>query len=385
MNSIHMDDGAGKQHLVIEAQSAQTVAVGASAVVVTEKDEKEKAASQTRAVSGNQSISVTERLGLAAASQTISVSAKHSIYTGGALSITVGGELVGVGGALLEKVGNPADGAAKLGPQAALSVLGVAGGAVGGGVGAALGIAGGLAGIGYAASQAQPGRARQDAVVSGALDMLGGFVPGANAVLAAAKRAGGDRYPWITAPPPKGATAEGGGAGGGPGGGAGAKGPANGYKEEKVKGAYSEVIGAALVVATPGKLVWETQGGELFNIGTSHKIRGIEATKNTRGKSTDVSSDLHIKAGTKAHRSVSALLTTTIDGAYKVDAKGGKAMVSAGAAMTVKASALDLKGGKITFEADSSTMVSLSSDGLHIKASNIEINGESHQDGKVTH
>jgi type VI secretion system secreted protein VgrG len=383
MNSVHMDDAAGRQHLLMVAESAKHVSVGASAVVLTEKNEKEKAASQTRAVSANQKVSVTESFVTTAASQSLDVGAKHSIYSGGEVSISVGGELVGVGGALLEKVGNPADGLAKLGPQAALSVLGVAGGAVGGGLGGALGIAGGLAGIGYAAYQAPPGH-RWDAITSGAADMVGGMVPGANAVLAGVKKASGDRYPWTTPPQPPGPAAAGGGAGGGPGGGAGAKGPANGYKEEKVKGAYSEVIGAAYVVATPGKLVWETMGGELFNIGTSHKIRGVVATKNTGGMSTDVSSDLHIKAGTKASRSVSALLSTTVDGAYKVESKGGKVMVSSGAAMTVKATGLDLKGGKVTFTADSST-VSFSSEGLHIKASDIEINGDTHVDGDVTH
>jgi type VI secretion system secreted protein VgrG len=385
MNSIHMDDAAGAQHLLMSAQSALNVKVGADAVVSTEKKERETAASQTRQVGGNQKVSVKEIFIANAGSQSLSVAAKHSVYTGGNLAVSVGGELVGVGGALLEKIGNPADGAAALGKAALLAAPGVAGGLVGGLGGMAIGIGGGLAGVAYGAYQAhEKGQSVGAALVSGAVDMAGGMVPGGSAVLGGVKKAFGDRYPWDPPPPPDGPAAAGGGAGAAAGGGGGPTGPGPGYKNEHVKGAYSEIIGAALAVVTPGKISWETQGGQIFNVGASHTIRGLMATKNVGGSSTDVASAFHVKAGSKVHRQVNGAITTNISGGYTITSSGGKVSFDAGAALTFKASSMDLQGGKVTFEAGGS-IVAFSSDGLLIKAADIEINGDTHVDGGVAH
>ena len=146
-----------------------------------------------------------------AASQALSVGGSQTIRVKGDMGINTGSETVLIGGALLEKVGNPVDGAIALGKAAAVAVASFAGSAEHAGLERARveslePVAGLIAGTAAAAGAgAMQGGTEKGA--SGAAKQAGlaaaqaalGHVPGADAVIAAVQGTG--RAPWD--PPPE--------------------------------------------------------------------------------------------------------------------------------------------------------------------------------------
>jgi len=219
-NSVHFDDAAGRQHMAWAASSGKTTIVANNMMTQTVGNEVcSVGGAQSFAIGGSEAVSVTQVYVSSAASQALSVGGSQTIRVKGNMGINAGSETVLVGGALLEKVGNPVDGAIALGKAAAVAVASAAGGALLGKI-KALEPAAGLivgtavaAGTGAAAGAGTAQGGLAGGVQAGAAALLG-HVPGADAVIAAVQGTG--RAPWD--PPPeqhaKGSTAPGGGAAG---------------------------------------------------------------------------------------------------------------------------------------------------------------------------
>jgi len=130
-NELRFDDGAGREHVAVDAGFGLHTSVANNRMVqVVKVEELTVGGSQTIQIGAKQAVSVTQAYFVDVASQTASVGASQSIYVKGDIGVSVDSETVMVGGALLEKVGNPVAGALNLAKSAALAgvgQLGVAG------------------------------------------------------------------------------------------------------------------------------------------------------------------------------------------------------------------------------------------------------------------
>jgi type VI secretion system secreted protein VgrG len=377
-NAVHMDDAAGRQHMVFAAGNGKTTTVASNMLTQTVGFEAlSVSGSQSWSIGGNDVVSVANAMNVAVGAQSGSVGGSQSLLIKANGSTTTGAESVAIGGALLEQVGNPASGAAAFAESAALAGVGEIPG-----VGAALtkgyGMGKALA-EGYEHGGAQ---GVLNAVEQQAASEVAGHVPGADAITAAADGAG--LTPWSQPDPNAQGQADAGGGTGGPGA-AAASGPqaGPGHRKTIVNGAMAESIGAAYGVTTPGSIKWTTMGLSSFAVGGSHATRALKVHHLTAGLSSDTAASVSITTALTIGRTVLGAMKTTVAGALKSSA-AGKHDIKAGGPLTLNvAGALDLEGGEIVFSVGGST-VAVHGGGVLFKSSSITVNGKAVQSGKAT-
>jgi type VI secretion system secreted protein VgrG len=378
-NMISFDDGAGREHFVIQASADKTTSVANDLFTQVAKVEScHVAASQERTIGGSESVSVKQAYFVSVGSQNASVGATQNIYVKGNLTVGVGSESVSIGGLLAEKVGDPASGAANLAKAAALSgasALGRAGALFAQAVPIVQGAIEGAKHGG--AGGAAKGAAR------GALGLAAGFVPGGDSALATITSASAP-LPWEDTPQPPGNVAAGGGAGAAMSDASGAAGPGPGHRNTQVSGGMMEVIGAVHAIASPGSIGWQTTGASTFVVAGSHTTKTAAASVRVLGASQETLGSLRIKSGGILSRDVNGALSATIGGGLKSKA-GGAHVISAKGNLTMKVGgSLVLDGANVSFICGSS-VVSASPGGVLIKAGTIKITGASKQSSKSTH
>ena len=378
-NAITFDDGAGRQHFAMNAGNAKTLDVGANMVAQTAKNEKHGVkGAQRRYVGGNESVSVGQAYGVSAGSQSASVAGSQTVYVKGDFSVSVASETVSIGGALLEKVGNPASGAAHLALSAALAGAGA--------MGAAGGIFSSAAGFAKGAWEGGKHGGAKGAAAATATGLLGaaaGMVPGGEAILSAVQSVGAPA-PWDEAKEQPGAQQAGGGAGGGASDASGPGGPGPGHRNTSVKGVMTESIGALYSVTTPGSIMWMTAGPSTILVGGSHSTVTAKASFTTAGASSETVGCLNIRSKGHIERVIKGLLSTTIAGSLTSSATGEHA-IKVGGPLTLKiGGSLTLSGSHVTFECGGSKLSS-SPSGVLIEASVIKVNKSSKQTAKATH
>lgn len=412
MNSIHFDDGAGRQLMSINAGYDKNLTVANNWFTQTANAEtKTVHGSQSHTIGANEDITVKQMLTVTAASQTATVGGKQEILVKGNFDVKVDTEDVMIGAALLEKVGNPVQGLINLGSAVAMAGVSALGGAALGGIGGKLssalggGLGGGIAShllnqaggavVGNLAAMAvapatnwasgQAGLPAQPSPPFAPLSALGDSLAGAVGAgpLVAAISGMSTKMPWEE---PEAASGERSGGGGTAvaSDASAAGGPGPGHRNEQCKGTYDEVIGAAMSVTTPGSITWETSGASAITVGGSNVVRARSYGEDVKGASNEEDGSYHIKTSEATVRSSLATFDTKVDGALEAKASG-KYVVESKASMRVKiGGALKLKGAHVTFKVGDST-VSSSPGGIEIKASNIEIKGKTTQSGKSTH
>jgi type VI secretion system secreted protein VgrG len=377
-NAVHMDDAAGRQHMVFAAGHGKTTTVANNMLTQTVGFEVlAVTGSQSWSIGGNEAISVSNAMMVDVGSQSGTVGGSQSLLIKANGSTTTGSESVAIGGALLEQVGNPATGAAAFAESAALAGVSEIPG-----VGAAL-----SKGYGWGKALAE---GYEHGGVKGMLNAAGqqavsevaGHVPGADAITAAAENAG--LTPW-SQPPEKeqGEKESGGGTGGMDAVAASAAQAGPGHRKTIVNGAMAESIGAAYTVVTPGSIKWTTLGASSFAVGGSHTTKAVKINRLTAGVSSDAAAALSITTKLAIGRTVTGAMKTTIGGALKSSASG-KHDIKAGGPLTINVGgALKIEGGAVVFAVGGST-VAIHGGGVLFQASSITVNGKAVQSGKAT-
>jgi type VI secretion system secreted protein VgrG len=388
-NAISFNDSAGSQHMLWHAGFGKNVTIADNCNIRVGNVEAERiVGSQSRTISGNETVSVGDGLHVQVGSQTASVGTMQNVYVKGNVNNKVGAETVVVGAALLEKIGNPVTGAINLAVNAGIAGVGALGEKIGGLAGKVAPLLGAAAGIGYGMYQAAtaPGagpNAARNAGIRGVMGAVAGHIPGGEALFSSVASTG-VKFPWEKPPPPKGAAVAGGGAGASESDGAGAGGPGPGHRETIVKGAMAEGLGGSNIVVTPGSIKWQTSGASLIGVGASHSTKAVSCGGKTLGASFEDLGSFHITASTEAGRDVKGAVTTTISGALKSHA-GGQHSIEGTSSVTLKVGGgLTLDGGTVVFGVGG-TFVASSPGGILIKASTITIKKKTKQDGKAVH
>jgi type VI secretion system secreted protein VgrG len=375
-NMVHLDDAAGRQHMVWSAGFGKSTQVGADMLTQTVGFETTQVGgSQRWEIGGDETISVEDAWTVGVGSQVAHVSGNQTITMLATGSTVVGSETVSVGGALIEQVGSPAAGLAEFAKAAVLAGAGeipVVGAAItkGHSWGSALAQgykSGGLKGMATAAGQS-------------ALGEVAGRIPGGDAIVAAADGAG--LTPWSEKAQQRAAQqAEGGGAAGPGAAGAGAAAAAPGHRKLVVDGAVTEAIGALHAIQTPAALKWTTLGTSTFVVGGSHATSAARISRLTMAASSDTAAATSIKAGSALGRNVKAAHSLAAGGAVKLGA-GGEVGIKAGGALTVQVGgAMSLEGGTVVFEVGGSSL-SVHGGGVTLKSALITINGKNRHSGK---
>lgn len=377
-NAIHMDDGAGRQHLVWAAGHGKTTTVANNMLTQTVGFEVLSVkGSQSWSVGGDESVSVSNAMMVEVGSQSGTVGGSQSLLIKANGSTSTGSEAVLVGGALLERVGDPATGAKAFAEAAALAGVGEIPG-----IGAALtkgyGLGKALAeGYEHGGVQGMLNAAKQQAV-----NEVTGRIPGADAIIAAADNAG--LTPWSQPPPkPEGEQEGGGGTGGLAAVAASGAQAAPGHRKTIVNGAMVETIGGAYTVVTPGSIKWTTLGASSFAIGGSHTVKALRINRLTAGVSADTAAAMAITTKLAIGRTVTGAMKTSIAGALTSSA-GGKHDIIAGGPLTINVGgSLKIDGGAVVFSVGGST-VAVHGGGVLFQASSITVNGKAVQAGKAT-
>jgi type VI secretion system secreted protein VgrG len=388
-NSVHFDDAGGRQHMAWAAGTGKTTLVASNMVTQTVGNELcSVGGAQSFAIGANESVSVKAVYVTSAASQSLSVGGSHDVKVGGEIGVQSGSESVLIGGALLEKVGNPVDGAIAFARAAAVTVATM-------GAGKALekiakygptleklaGYAGHVVAPGIAAVDGGLHDGEKGAALAGAQAVLG-QIPGADAIMAAVQGSG--QAPWDTPEEKKKGEAAPGGGAAAPGAAAdGAAGAAPGHRVHKIGASMTELIGGPHAVMTPGMIRWTTLGASTYLVGGDHNIKALDVSTRTAGASVDVGASLRITVAADIARVVRTGLSRTISGAMSVTA-GKDFRLKAGAALRVKVGgALSAKGSVVLFKCGGSTFAATPG-GVLIKAPTITINGQVVQKGKAS-
>lgn len=344
-NSIHFDDGAGRQHMKIQATFGKSTTVGGAMRTQTAKNERHSVTgSQTRSIGASETWKVTQAAFETLGSQAGTIAATDHVAVAGESGTSVGSESIVVGAAQIEQVGNPVKGAANLAASAILQHIGGQGpkGAV---IAAALGVAKGAAQAGWEKkSWSDAGKG----ALMGVAGIAMGKIPGGEALLAAVTGAT-QPNPWDHARDASGDRAEGGGAGGGASDASGAKGPGPGHRNVLVNGALIEVNGG-LDIVTPGQILWTTLGASVLVTGASKSTTAATITHRTLGASVErLGSSSVLSAAHLVHKSNGAL-AITVDGPL-VESAGGPYVIQ-GIEVTIQVSgALILNSGNVKFAA----------------------------------
>ncbi len=378
-NAITFDDAAGRQHVAIGAAFGKVLNVAGNAMVQTAKVDNEKVGgSLTRTVGGSEDISVGEAYIVSVGSQTASVGGSQKVYVKGNYTSGVASESVLIGAALIEQVGDPAQGAANLAKAAAMQVAGSMGAA-----GAVLAAGAGLAMAGAEGYEHGGGaKGAAAAVGMGALGIAAGMVPGGEAILASVQNAAAPA-PWKEPKEKPGPQQAGGGAGGATSDSSAAAGGGAGHRDHIVKGAYTELIGALHGIITPGSIGWKTTGLSTFVVGGSHSTKTAKVHKATSGASKELLGSSQIASGANLARIVTGGLTAAV-GPLKSQAAGPFNLKVSGDLKLTVGGSLQLSGATVTFVCGGSK-VATSSDGLLVEASTITVSKASKQSSKTTH
>lgn len=377
-NAVHMDDAAGRQHMVFAAGHGKTTTVANNMLTQTVGFEKlAVTGSQSWSIGGNESVSVSNAMIVDVGSQSGAVGGSQSLLIKANGSTATGSESVLVGGALIEQVGNPATGAAAFAESAALAGVGEIPG-----IGAALSKAHGWSKAivdGYDQGGMQ---GAWNAVKQQGVNEIAGHIPGADAIVAAADNAG--LTPWShPQEPPKGEEESGGGTGGLAAVAASGAAAAPGHRKTIVNGAMAESIGAAYTVVTPGSIKWTTLGPSSFAVGGSHSTRALRINRLTAGVSSDTAAAMSITTTLALGRTVTGAMKTTIGASLKSHASS-KHDINAGGPLTLNiGGSLKLDGGAVVFSVGGST-VAVHGGGVLFQASKITVNGKAVQSGKAT-
>lgn len=358
-NSIHFDDGAGRQHLKFQATFGKTTTVGADMITQTGVNERHGVTgSQSRTVAGSETVKVGEALFQTLGVDTMSIAAVDENDVAGHQNISVGSETVVVGAAQIEQVGDPVKGIGNLAFNAFTHFVGSQGpaGAI---AAAAIGIGKGAAEAGLKDGWAAAGKAAG----MGVLGSVVGLVPGGEAVLSAITGAT-QPNPWDHAKDGEGDRAAGGGAGGGPSDAAGPGGPGPGHRNVLVDGGGVEINGAFSVL-TPGRVAWTTAGAAVVVTGGSKSILASNMTYRTLGVSAEGLGASSIAAGAKITRKCGTAATMTIGGALAETA--GAEYVLKAPNVTLTTGPLTLNGGMVLFITPTA-QVGISSAGVTIQA-----------------
>ena len=382
LNSIHFDDGAGRQLLAINAASGKHLtAAGKMFTQTVNVEERTVKGSQTLGVGANEDVSVGEAYVIACASQSAMVGGMQQLFVKGNLTIAPASESVGVGAALLEKVGNPVTGVRNLAVSAALAVAGQRG--LGG---MALSTLGGAAWAGFQASEhAGPGdqHAARDAAARGLLGAGMGLIPGGEAIMGSVSSFG-VRMPWEDPPPPPGDQAAGGGSTGAQSDAGGAAGPGPGHRNTIVKGTCIEIIAGAYGVATPGSVTWQTSGGSVLDIAGSHNTTATSVGYNTLGTSREKLGSMHVECAGKVTRTARGSVSTKVGGGLTSSA-GGMQSITAKVAIRLKVGgSLTMNGDHVVFKVGSS-VVAASPGGVYIHGTNVIITDLAKQSDQAVH
>jgi type VI secretion system secreted protein VgrG len=377
-NAITFDDAAGRQHLAIGAAFGKALNVSGNAMVQTAMVDNEKVGgSLTRSVGGSEDISVGEAYVVSVASQTASVGGSQKVYVKGNYTSGVASETVLIGAALIEEVGDPAQGVLNLGKAAAMQVAGAMGT-----TGAALAAGAGLAMAGLEGYEHGGAKGAAAGVGMGALGIAAGMVPGGEAILASVQNAAAPA-PWKEDKEKPGPQQAGGGAGGAASDSSAAAGAGAGHRDHIVKGTYTELIGALHAIVTPGSIGWKTTGASTFLVGGSHSTKTAKAHQSTTGASKELLGSLQVASGSSLARIVTSGLTATV-GPLKSQAAGPFNLKVNGDLKLKVGGSLELSGATVTFVCGSSK-IAASSDGLLVEASTITVSKTSKQSSKTTH
>jgi type VI secretion system secreted protein VgrG len=375
-NMVHIDDGAGRQHMMWNAGFGKTTAVGGNMENQTVGfDNTQIKGNQTWNVGGDQTVSVQNAWSVGVGSQTASVAGNQSITINATGATSVASEAVTIGANLIEQVGNPATGLAEFAKAAVLSGVGdipVVGAAISKGYTWGKAIAegyknGGWKGAAMAAAQ------------SGLSEIAGHFV-GVDSIVAAADGAGWT--PWSEKAQKRAAQQAAGGGGAGAGAvGPGAAAAAPGHRKFVVDGAYTEAIGAVHGIQTPGSLKWTCLGASTFAVRGSHATSAVRISRLTMATSSDSAAATSIVTSAAIGRNVKAAHTLTAGGAINMEA-GGEVGVTASGSLSVQADgAMSLEGGTVVFSVGDSS-VSIHGGGVSLCAPEIKINGQTQHSGK---
>jgi type VI secretion system secreted protein VgrG len=380
-NLISFDDGAGRQHINIQATFGRDTTVGSKMVIQTVKNERySTTGDQTRSVGASEHISVTEAYFDTVGSQSGLVGGLHKVTTGGDMGIGVGSETVVIGAALLEQIGNPVKGALNLAASVALHELGSKGKA-GMVASMALGIAKSAA-EGYAQDKGGGWDGAEKAAKTAAAGTLMGFLPGGDAIMAGA--AGSKSLnPWDPDQPDAGGEQAGGGAGGGDSDASAPAGPGPGHRTLGVKGNAFIGIGGSSSINSPGSITWSTLGTSVHATGGSRSIKAASVGYRVAGVSGEsIGGGSTITASGKIGRGSAVLASMSVGGALSVNGasygiKAPKVTIKVGGALT-------MTGAHVTFSCPGAT-IAASPGGLLLQAASIEIDGLWAQSGGMSH
>lgn len=375
-NMVHLDDGAGRQHLVFGAGFGKTTTVGTNMNSQTVgKQNTTVLGSQSWSVGADQTVSVKSKMSTSAGTQSATVGGNQTLTLNATAATVVGSETVLVGGALVEKVGNPASG---LGEFVKAAVIAGAGEIPGVGPFLSKGLSWGSAL--YNGYQQGGWSGALEAAGQTAAGEIAGQIPGGDAIVAAADGAG--LTPWSEKAKQRAAAQEGGGGGAGPGGaGGGAAAAAPGFRKLLVDGVVTEAIGAVHAIQSPGSIKWTTLGASLIDVGASHSTSAVKISRLTMAASADTASATSVRARTAIGRNVKTAHTLKAGGAVAIDASG-EVGIKAGGALSVKVGgAMKLEGGTVVFEVPGAS-VSVHGGGLTLSAPEVVINGKNQHSGK---
>jgi type VI secretion system secreted protein VgrG len=396
---IQMDDAAGREHLLFNAPFAMTQTVTGNQTVQTMKNENvEVKANRTLSVGAQENVSVTLGFMGGYGTRSVKVGAVQYQSAGGNFVSQVGTELDVVAGMLTEQVGNPVKGAANLLFSHALGRIGAIGklGKVGApAAAAALGIAraaaesaiakGGV-GVDRNGVHGDAGKA-MDGALQGALGATAGtlasYIPGGEAVLAGITGSS-KAMPWEHGLPDSGEAAPGGGASGAGGADGGPAGPGPGHRTVAASSSYTEIVGAASKVVSPGPVSWVTAAAAFTLIGNSHTTNAPNVSVKVLGGLAESQGSIFVGSKGYILRKVSGPASSTVSGALSVSAGGGYGL-SAASVLTLKVGgSLTLNGGPVSFKCGASEIVA-SAGGVLIKSPSITITGSCDQAGLLTH
>lgn len=387
-NTITLEDAAGREHVNVHAGFDLNCTIGNDMMTQTNNVETRAVdVDQTCSVGVDENIDVKQALHVEAGDQTASVGSQQNIFVKGDFKINVDDEMVLVGGAVMEKVGNPVAGLVNLGVAGVLAGAGDLASTVGGGWGKALEWGGKLAGAGWdmfkaqTADGAQPGAWWQ----TGLDKLVGegvGMIPGGGQLLNTAKGAG-VTYPWQPPPPAAGAAEAGGGASPAKSDSSFAAELSKGVRSEKVKGGMVEAIGAGNVVIA-GEIKWELTGGSLIGVGATHSVKAGKIEYKTAGLSSETLGSYHIKTSGDTGMEAKQDVSTTIARGLTMDA-GGFMLFDAGGDLKIDVGrTLSMKGGVVGFKVGGTSLF-VHNGAVCYKASKITINKATKQSKKATH
>jgi type VI secretion system secreted protein VgrG len=376
---IQMDDAAGREHLLMNAPFTKETTVAGKETIKTLKNENlHVGGDQISSVRGTEAVSVALGYTGGYGARQIGVAGTQLTLVGGNFVSHVGSKRDVVAGALVERIGNPVKGAVNLLASHALSFVGARGTA--GKVGVAVASAMRAAYEGYEAKGVMGAAA---AMGDSALGTASSFLPGGEAILAAVR--GSSRpLPWDHGRPSSGDLAPGGGAEGASGVDGAAAGPGPGHRSIAASSSFTETIGGASTIMTPGPVSWVTAGAALTMVHGSHTTRAAHVGMRLAGGLEEQLGSQRIESKGVLMRDVKGAMRSEVNAALRIDA-GRAYVLTSTSTLTIKVGGdLTITGSPITFTCGAA-QISATSRGVTLKAPTITFTGRTQQSGSLTH